>query len=51
MNGNDIMMEIESVVFSNLIDKSYRVFLMKFSDELMRDNVDLLKFVVDLLGN
>ena len=50
-NGNDTTMETESAVSSNPIDKSYRAFLMKLSDELTRDNVDSLKFVADLPGN
>lgn len=50
-NGNDTTMETESAVSSNSIDKSYRAFLMKLSDELTRDNVDSLKFVADLPGN
>ena len=50
-NGNDTTMETESAVSSNPIDKSYKAFLMKLSDELTRDNVDSLKFVSDLPGN
>ena len=50
-SGNDTTMETESAMSSNPVDKSYRAFLMKLSDELTRDNVDSLKFVADLPGN
>lgn len=49
-SGRDTTMQTESALSSNPVDRNYRAFLMKLSDELTRDNVESLKFVADLPG-
>lgn len=49
--GGDATMQTESALTSNSLDRNYRAFLMKLSDELTRDNVESLKFVANLPGN
>lgn len=49
-SGRDVTMQTESALISNSVDRNYRAFLMKLSDELTRDNVESLKFVANLPG-
>ena len=49
-SGRDVTMQTESALGSNSVDRNYRAFLMKLSDELTRDNVESLKFVANLPG-
>lgn len=49
-SGRDVTMQTESALTSNSVDRNYRAFLMKLSDELTRDNVESLKFVANLPG-
>ena len=49
-SGRDVTMQTESALGSNSVDRNYRAFLMKLSDELTRDNVESLKFVASLPG-
>lgn len=50
-SGRDVTMQTESALTSgSSVDRNYRAFLMKLSDELTRDNVDALKFVANLPG-
>ena len=50
-SGRDATMQTESALTSgSSVDRNYRAFLMKLSDELTRDNVEALKFVANLPG-
>lgn len=50
-SGRDGTMQTESALTSSSsVDRNYRAFLMKLSDELTRDNVEALKFVANLPG-
>ena len=49
-SGGDATMQTESALPRNPLERSYRTFLMKLSDELTKDNVESLKFVADLPG-
>ena len=49
-SGRDVTMQTESALGSSSVDRNYRAFLMKLSDELTRDNVESLKFVANLPG-
>lgn len=49
-SGRDVTMQTESALTGNSLDRNYRGFLMKLSDELTKDNVESLKFVANLPG-
>lgn len=49
-SGRDVTMQTESALSSSSVDRNYRAFLMKLSDELTKDNVESLKFVANLPG-